>query len=155
MDKKKMATFTFAFTGEMAEKILERFAAYLWDGGLEEEIEQSFLWQYNMDCDDLIFGSMYHCIVNTNKASDVTDDNSNNSEKEKTVVGEPKKDTFLFSFSGKKAEVIAERFAAYFWDGGFEEYFEQYFLACYGMSCDDITFDTRYHCTINTNGAHE
>lgn len=66
-----------------------------------------------------------------------------------------KKATFTFAFTGKYAATVVERFATYFWDGGFEEYFEQIFLAEHGLSSDDITYDSMYHCTIDTNGAQE
>lgn len=152
MDKKKKATFTFAFTGKNAATISERFAATFWDGGIDQHLECDFLEQYNLDCDDLLWGSYYHCIVNTNRAI-VDDDKA--PAKEETVVNEQEKDSFLFTFSGKKSKEIAERFAAYFWDGGFEEYLEQMFLAEHGLSSDDITYDSMYHCTIDTNGAQE
>lgn len=62
--------------------------------------------------------------------------------------------TFTFTFSGKRAQEIAERFAAYFWDGGLDQTIEQDFLEEFGLSCDDMKAEAPNHCVINTDG-HE
>lgn len=48
----------------------ERFAAYFWDGGLDQYLEENFLKQYGMDCDNFCFNSMYCVEVDTNGATD-------------------------------------------------------------------------------------
>ncbi len=45
---------------------------------------------------------------------------------------------FTFTFKGKNAEELAERFSAFFWDGGLDEHIEQNFLECYDLSLDNV-----------------
>ena len=49
--------------------------------------------------------------------------------------------TFTFTFTGNSAEYMAERFSAYYWDGGLDETIEQDFLNEFGLSLDDTEFD--------------
>ena len=62
------------------------------------------------------------------------------------------KATFTFSFTGRRAQEIAERFSAFFWDGGLDQTIEQEFLEEYGLDCDDMTSDAPNECIINTDG---
>lgn len=48
-------------------------------------------------------------------------------------------DKFTFTFTGKNAEELAERFKAYYWDGGLDQYLEQEFLEEYGLDLDDTS----------------
>lgn len=58
--------FTFTFTGKKAQEIAESFAAYFWDGGLDQTIEQEFLKEHNLDLDDVKQGeNQNQCIINT------------------------------------------------------------------------------------------
>lgn len=59
---------------------------------------------------------------------------------------------FTISFTGKRAQEIAERFSAFFWDGGLDQTIEQEFLEEYGLDCEDMTADAPDHCIINTDG---
>ncbi len=45
---------------------------------------------------------------------------------------------FTFIFKGKNAEYLVERFSAYFWDGGLDQYIEQNFLEEYGLDLDNV-----------------
>ncbi len=45
---------------------------------------------------------------------------------------------FTFTFKGKNAEYLAERFSTYFWDGGLDQYIEQNFLEEYGLDLDNV-----------------
>ncbi len=47
---------------------------------------------------------------------------------------------FTFTFKGKNAEELAERFSAFFWDGGLDEHIEQNFLEGYDLSLDNVEF---------------
>ena len=50
MNEKK--TFTFVFTGKHADEVASRFSGYFWDGGLDQYLEQEFLEQFGLDCDN-------------------------------------------------------------------------------------------------------
>jgi hypothetical protein len=65
-----MKTFTIKFDGSKAEEMAERFAAYFWDGGLDQYLESEFLEQFGLDCDDMEFISKYEVKINTDKKSD-------------------------------------------------------------------------------------
>jgi hypothetical protein len=45
---------------------------------------------------------------------------------------------FTITFTGNKAAEAAERFFAYFWDGGLDQTIEQSFLEDFGLSLDDV-----------------
>lgn len=60
--------------------------------------------------------------------------------------------TFTFTFKGRHAEEVNKLFSAAFWDGGFDEFFEQEFLEHYGMDLDDVDFDNN-GAIINTDNA--
>jgi hypothetical protein len=62
-----MKTFTIKFDGNRAEEIAERFAAYFWDGGLDQYLEGDFFNQFGLDCDDMEFVSKYEVKINTDK----------------------------------------------------------------------------------------
>lgn len=47
---------------------------------------------------------------------------------------------FTFTFKGKNAEYLAERFSAYFWDGGLDQFLEQNFLEEFHLSLDNVEF---------------
>lgn len=47
---------------------------------------------------------------------------------------------FTFTFKGENAEYLAERFSAYFWDGGLDQYLEQNFLEEYDLSLDNVEY---------------
>lgn len=59
---------------------------------------------------------------------------------------------FTFTFKGKNAEELAERFSAYFWDGGLDQTIEQDFLENYGLSLDDVEFE-KNGAIIDTDNA--
>lgn len=59
---------------------------------------------------------------------------------------------FKFTFKGKNAEELAERFSAYFWDGGLDQYIEQNFLEQYGVDLDNVEFE-KYDAIIDTDNA--
>ncbi len=61
-------TFTFTFKGKNAQEIAERFAAYFWDGGLDQYIEQEFLEQFELDLDNVQMDGLYHAIIDSNNA---------------------------------------------------------------------------------------
>ena len=65
MDNK--ATFTFIFSGKRAQEIAERFSAYLWEGGLDQIIEQDFLEEFGLSCDDMKSDTPNNCIINTDE----------------------------------------------------------------------------------------
>jgi hypothetical protein len=50
-----------------------------------------------------------------------------------------------------KETEIAERFAAYFWDGGLDQYLEGDFFNQFGLDCDDMEFVSKYEVKINTD----
>lgn len=60
--------------------------------------------------------------------------------------------TFTFTFEGKNAEEMAERFMTYFWDGGLDQSIEQDFLDNYNLSLDDVS-GANYNPVINTDNA--
>jgi hypothetical protein len=45
--------------------------------------------------------------------------------------------TFTIKFDVNKADEIVERFEAYFWDGGFDQYLEGDFFNQFGSNCDE------------------
>lgn len=45
---------------------------------------------------------------------------------------------FTFIFKGKNAEYLAERFSAYFCDGGLDQFLEQNFLEEFDLSLDNV-----------------
>lgn len=47
---------------------------------------------------------------------------------------------FTFTFKGKNAEYLAERFSAYFGDGGLDQFLEQNFLEEYDLNLDNVEF---------------
>ncbi len=59
---------------------------------------------------------------------------------------------FTFTFKGKNAEELAERFSAFFWDGGLDQYIEQNFLEDYDLSLDNVEFE-KYGAIIDTDNA--
>lgn len=59
---------------------------------------------------------------------------------------------FTFTFKGKNAEELAERFSAFFWDGGLDQYIEGHFLDDYGLSLDDVA-SGKYGAIIDTDNA--
>lgn len=136
--------FTFSFTGSHANEIMEAFAAHFWDGGLDQHLEQDFLEPHGFDCDDFEFIALNHVRVNTDHASDRKTEKNRETEEGAE---------FIFGFSGKQAEKIGGAFVGYFWDGGFDQYLEQDFLAQYGMSCDDFEFIALNHVRVNTDHA--
>ena len=52
-----------------------------------------------------------------------------------------KERTFTFKFRGERADELAERFMAYFWDGGLDQTIEQGYLEEYGLDLDDVEFE--------------
>ncbi len=62
-------------------------------------------------------------------------------------------ETFTFTFTGKHARELAERFSAYFWDGGLDQTVEQGFLEDVGLSLDDVEEDPRGGVLVKTDGA--
>ena len=62
-------------------------------------------------------------------------------------------ETFTFTFTGKHARELAERFSAYFWDGGLDQTVEQGFLEDVGLSLDDVEEDPRGGILVKTDGA--
>lgn len=64
------------------------------------------------------------------------------------------KKTFTFTFTGKNAENLAERFSAYYWDGGLDQYLEQEFLEEYDLSLDDTSMSEE-GVVINTENAKD
>lgn len=59
---------------------------------------------------------------------------------------------FTFTFTGERAEEVAERFSAYFWDGGLDQYIEQEFLADFGLGLDDVEMDDNGGAIVKTDG---
>ena len=65
-----------------------------------------------------------------------------------------KERTFTFKFIGNRADELAERFMAYFWDGGLDQTIEQEYLEDFGLSLDDVEFEKEgYVAAIDTNKA--
>ena len=65
-----------------------------------------------------------------------------------------KERTFTFKFTGNHADELAERFMAYFWDGGLDQTIEQEYLEDFGLSLDDVEFEKEgYIAAIDTNKA--
>lgn len=63
-----------------------------------------------------------------------------------------KEKTFTFKFKGEHAEELAERFKAYFWDGGLDEIIEQNYLEEFGLNLDDVEFEEDgYVASIETD----
>ena len=62
-------------------------------------------------------------------------------------------ETFTFTFTGKHARELAERFSAYFWDGGLDQTVKQGFLEDVGLSLDDVEEDPRGGVLVKTDGA--
>jgi hypothetical protein len=60
-----MKSFTIKFDGRNEEEVAERFAAYFWDGGLDQYLESEFLEQFHLSCDDMEMVSMYEVKINT------------------------------------------------------------------------------------------
>ncbi len=58
---------------------------------------------------------------------------------------------FVFTFIGERAQKVAERFSGGFWDGGLDQTIEQDILEEFGLSCDDMKYDSFSHCIINTD----
>lgn len=63
------------------------------------------------------------------------------------------KKTFTFVFTGKNAEMIADRFAVYFWDGGLDQYLEQEFLEEFGLDCDNFKWIEKNKVEVDTENA--
>ncbi len=64
--------------------------------------------------------------------------------------------TFTFKFTSKNAEWIAERFMAYYWDGGLDQTISENFLESYGLDYDDTEFaDEGYTVVVKTDHAKE
>ncbi|AVQ31182.1 MULTISPECIES: hypothetical protein [Fusobacterium] len=65
-----------------------------------------------------------------------------------------KERTFTFKFRGERADELAERFMAYFWDGGLDQTIEQGYLEEYGLDLDDVEFEEDgYVVSIDTSKA--
>ena len=65
-----------------------------------------------------------------------------------------KERTFTFKFTGDRADELAERFMAYFWDGGLDQIIEQGYLEDFGLNLDDVEFkEEGYVVAIDTNKA--
>ena len=62
-------------------------------------------------------------------------------------------ETFTFTFTGKHARELTERFSAYSWDGGLNQTVEQGFLEDVGPSLDDVEEDPRGGILVKTDGA--
>jgi hypothetical protein len=62
-----MKSFTIKFDGRNEEEVAERFAAYFWDGGLDQYLESEFLAQFDLNCDDMEMVSNYEVKINTDK----------------------------------------------------------------------------------------
>ncbi|MGL4954845.1 MAG: hypothetical protein ACRCZO_17905 [Cetobacterium sp.] len=61
---------------------------------------------------------------------------------------------FSFKFTGDNAEELAERFLAYFWDGGLDQTIESDFLSKFGLDLEDVSFeDEGYTAGIDTSKA--
>lgn len=69
-EKKNGAKFIFSFSGIHAKKVAAAFVAYFWDGGFDQYLEEAFLSDYGMGCDDFEFISLTHVNVNTDHATD-------------------------------------------------------------------------------------
>lgn len=59
---------------------------------------------------------------------------------------------FTFIFKGKNAECLAEKFSAYFWDGGLDQFLEQNFLNEYDLNLDNVEFK-EHGAIIDTDNA--
>ncbi len=59
-------------------------------------------------------------------------------------------DKFTITFTGNRAEELAERFSAYFWDGGLDQTIEQNFLEEFDLTLDDVEIDNDGGAIINT-----
>lgn len=60
---------------------------------------------------------------------------------------------FTFTFVGKNAQEVQERFSAHYWDGGLDQYLEQDFLEGIGLDSDDTEFDDEGGVIIHTDKA--
>lgn len=61
--------------------------------------------------------------------------------------------TFTFTFLGKHADEVCERFGAYFWDGGLDQTIEQNFLEDMGLDLDDVEFGSFENAVVRTDNA--
>lgn len=61
MSEKK---FTITFTGSRAQELYDHFVGYFWDGGLDQTIEEMFLENYGLDCEDMAM-TEDGCKINT------------------------------------------------------------------------------------------
>lgn len=57
---------------------------------------------------------------------------------------------FTFTFTGERAEEVANAFSAYFWDGGLDQTIEQDFLEGFSLSLDDVDFDENGGAIVRT-----